>query len=237
MTIEQNELIHKIARIARKVPFLIAIKQKLFPSNIPAFKNSEEYWKSRYEAGGNSGEGSYGSLAKYKAEFLNSMVEDKKLQTIFELGCGDGNQLSQLKFPEYVGVDISQHCLEACQKIVSDRGYIFLTPEDFDKQYPEQSLDLGLSLDVVYHLVEDHIYQDYMARLFRVASKYVIIYASDFDEYDASIPHVRHRKFTVDVAKDHKKWKLLKSHENPFQKDHKSTEYGSFAKFFVFARN
>lgn len=236
MANHQNELTHKIARIARKVPLLVTLKQKLFPSKIPEFKNSNEYWKFRYEAGGNSGEGSYGLLADYKADFLNLFIEKRNLQTVFELGCSDGNQLSKLKFPDYVGVDISTHCLEACKKIADKRGYKFMLPEDFDAQYDAQSIELGLSLDVIYHLVEDEIYDDYMKRIFRAASKFVIIYASDFDEYDVSVAHVRHRNFTKDVAENYKEWKLVESHENPFQKDHKSTEYGSFAKFFVFQR-
>lgn len=237
MTNTRNELTHKIARIARKVPMLVTLKQKLFPSKIPEFTNSEDYWKSRYEAGGNSGEGSYGLLADYKADFLNAFVDKHDLKTVFELGCGDGNQLSKLKFPQYVGVDISTHCLEVCQKTADERGYEFMTPDSFDTQYDDQSIELGLSLDVIYHLIEDEIYHDYMKCIFRASSKFVIVYASDFDEYDMSIAHVRHRNFTKYVAENYKEWSLIESHENPFQKDHKSTEYGSFAKFFVFQRS
>ena len=36
--------------------------------------------------------------------------------------------------------------------------------------------ELALSLDVIYHLVEDTVYESYMGQLFDSATKYVIVY-------------------------------------------------------------
>lgn len=42
--------------------------------------------------------------------------------------------------------------------------------------------DLALSLDVIYHLIEDEIFEKYMKDVFRASTKYVIIYSTDFEK-------------------------------------------------------
>ena len=45
----------------------VKLKQVLFPG-------SAEYWENRYAYGGSSGQGSYGRLAKFKAEVVKNKV-------------------------------------------------------------------------------------------------------------------------------------------------------------------
>ena len=73
-------------------------KWKKFTTKKTPFNNSTEYWKNRYNLGGNSGDGSYGELAQFKAEFLNKFVTDKNIKTIIEFGSGDGNQLTMAQY-------------------------------------------------------------------------------------------------------------------------------------------
>ncbi|MBI9084342.1 MAG: hypothetical protein JEZ11_12140 [Desulfobacterales bacterium] len=73
-----------------------------------------EYWERRYAQGGTSGAGSYGRLAEFKAEVLNTFVEERGVQNIIEFGCGDGNQLSLAKYPSYVGLDASKTAVTQC---------------------------------------------------------------------------------------------------------------------------
>lgn len=55
--------------------------------------------------------------------------------------------------------------------------------------------ELSLSLDAIYYLVEDPVFESYMNCLFGSAQRFVIIYSSNVDqEWPAS--HVRHREFT-----------------------------------------
>jgi hypothetical protein len=61
--------------------------------------NSAGYWEKRYRRNGNSGSGSYGKLAEYKATVINGFVAANNIQQVMEFGCGDGNQLKQLHFP------------------------------------------------------------------------------------------------------------------------------------------
>jgi len=41
--------------------------------------NSSEYWDNRYKNGGNSGQGSYNALAKFKASVINDFIENNKI--------------------------------------------------------------------------------------------------------------------------------------------------------------
>lgn len=45
--------------------------------------------------GGTSGAGSYGVLAEFKAEVINSLLLEHSILTAIEFGCGDGSQLKK----------------------------------------------------------------------------------------------------------------------------------------------
>ena len=63
------------------------------------------------------------------------------------------------------------------------------------RDYSAEAAELALSIDVVFHLIEDVVFEDYMRRLFGAATRYVIVYSSDHDEpWHGS--HVRHRSFS-----------------------------------------
>ncbi len=155
---------------------------------------SSKYWESRYAAGGNSGEGSYGRLAEFKADFLNNFTRDHDVLTAIELGCGDGNQLSMLKYPNYLGLDVSPTAVKICKrKFAGQKNFRFMTyrPERFNPGTFGQ-FDLAISLDVLYHLVELPTFETYMQHLFKLSTKHVIIYSSNEDHIENV--HVVHRK-------------------------------------------
>jgi len=79
----------------------------LVPPERPDFANTGDYWQQRYARGGNSGDGSYGKLADFKAEVLNEAVKELGITSVIEFGCGDGNQLTLANYPAYTGVDTS----------------------------------------------------------------------------------------------------------------------------------
>jgi hypothetical protein len=58
------------------------------------FSDSITWWEKRYISGGNSGQGSYGVLAEFKAETVNQFVGEFEVKSLVEFGCGDGSQLS-----------------------------------------------------------------------------------------------------------------------------------------------
>lgn len=50
------------------------------------FRRSDQYWEDRYRRGGNSGSGSYGRLAAFKAEVLNEFVASHAISEMVEFG-------------------------------------------------------------------------------------------------------------------------------------------------------
>ncbi len=195
------------------------------------FNNSTDYWKDRYNTGGNSGDGSYGELAQFKATFLNNLVVENNIETVIEFGSGDGNQLTMAKYANYVGFDISPKAIALCEALFkNDPTKKFLELES----YNNHQADLSMSLDVIFHLVEDTIFHDYMSRLFLSSQKYVVIFSSNTNKNkEKPDPHVRHRKFTDWIETHQEDWALLShtANENPFKGNNKT---GSFADFYVF---
>ena len=201
------------------------------------FSNSVEWWERRYSSGGTSGEGSYGRLAEFKAEIVNKFVKENGIGSVVEFGCGDGNQLKLSNYPAYIGLDVSSKAVAICnEKFIDDRNknFFLYDPYSFDDKTKQFKADLALSLDVVYHLVEDDIYITYLKHLFSSGVKYVIVYASDKDEFGKIYErHVRHRKFTTDVAKLFPSWKLIEKIKNKYSEE-KGSDQTSFSDFFVF---
>jgi hypothetical protein len=68
--------------------------------------------------------------------------------------------------------------------------------------------DLALSLDVIYHLVEDDIYEQYMRSLFEAADHFVIIY-SDNEDSPGEASHLRHRRFTDWIESNKPDWQTV----------------------------
>lgn len=198
-----------------------------------AFPGSLAYWRWRYAAGRDSGAGSYGRFAEFKAEVLNATIEELGIESAIEFGCGDGNQLQLLQVPDYLGFDVSPLAIERCRARFHDaQGRRFATLE----AYAGEQADCALSLDVIYHLVEDTVYEDYMRRLFGAARRCVVIYSSDIDQLDSGAPHVRHRRFSDWVARHAAdKWTLLRRVPNRFP-FHGDASEGSFAEFFIYIR-
>jgi hypothetical protein len=198
------------------------------------FIGSSVYWDRRYASGGNSGVGSYAFFAEFKAEVLNDFVTTHDVRTVIEFGCGDGNQLRLAKYPSYLGFDVSTAAILRCQEIFrldQDKSFRLMS------EYGSEKADLTLSLDVIYHLVEDQVFEHYILTLFAASSRYVIIYSSDFDgDRREEGAHVRHRRFTPWIQRNLQGWALISHLPNryPYRGDYKQ---GSFAEFFIYERD
>jgi SAM-dependent methyltransferase len=201
--------------------------------NTDTFEGSASYWEKRYVAGGNSGPGSYGDLAIFKAKILNAFMAAEKVQSVIEFGCGDGHQLSLTRYPRYLGLDVSAAAIATCRTLFAgDSSKEFRTMES----YNGGEADTVLSLDVIYHLIEDDIFEKYMATVFESARKWVIIYSSNYNGPDENLAeHVRHRKFTTWVRTNRPDWYCVNviKNEFPFVGDFQS---GSHADFYFFSR-
>jgi hypothetical protein len=207
-------------------PTLVRLRQALV-----RFEGSSDYWEGRYEMGGNSGAGSYGRLAEFKANFLNTFVEQHQIQSVIEYGCGDGAQLILARYASYTGIDVSSKAVEMCRtRFADDTSKRFL---EWNELAPDSAADLSLSLDVIYHLVEDSTFEAYMRRLFASARRFVIVYSSNKEE-DSVVKWVRHREFTRWVERHQPEWRLHSTLKNAYPYDPASSEPTSFADFYVF---
>lgn len=199
------------------------------------FSGSAAYWEDRYNRGGNSGSGSYGRLAEFKAEVLNRFVAGHAIQSVIEFGCGDGHQLSLAHYPRYIGLDVSAAAVAHCGRLFAgdpDKSFFLYNAKAFIDRAGVLRADLALSLDVIFHLVEEEVFEDYMRHLFAAANRYVIVYSSDYDGPQQI--HERHHQFSAWVAQNRPEWQLLEQIKNPYPYDPADPGETSQADFFIF---
>ena len=207
--------------------------------NTFSFNSSTDYWEKRYAHGGNSGGGSYGKLAEFKAEIINGFIHRHAIRSVVEFGCGDGNQLSLLnKHVDYLGLDVSATAVARCRQRFNDdnrrRFAIYDAQRDLDPALGIRA-EMSMSLDVIFHLVEDTVFVQYLRNLFGAAERFVLIYSTNQDSRPMStLPHVRHRQFSREVAKSFPAWALLEW--VPSRCPLSQYKDGSDAEFFLYGR-
>lgn len=200
-----------------------------------SFDTSGDYWQQRYARGETSGSGSYGRLAAFKASVLNGFVTERSVRTVIELGCGDGAQLAIANYPSYLGVDVSPAAVAVCrEKFAGDASKSFITLDEFRRARP--TAELALSLDVIYHLVEDAIFDGHMRDLFGAAARFVAIYSSNSARIVDPAPHVRHREFTRWIAQHAPDWRLIATRNNPYPYRWWNRKHSSHCDLFLFER-
>lgn len=216
-------------KVIRKIKYLL---DKFSYKRYFYFKDSASYWNDRYKIGKNSGAGSYGRLAEFKAEIINEFVRDNDIESVIEFGCGDGNQLLLMNYRKFVGVDISEKAIRICKDIFKlDEGKQFYISKDFKND----KADLTLSLDVIYHLVEDEVFHSYMNRLFDCSKRFVIVYSSNFQKSDLPVKHVRHRYFQGWIDQFAPDFKLMTVVKNRFPYNGRD-EDTSVSDFFIYSK-
>lgn len=223
---------------ASKIEFQLLppeIREKLLDNKYANF-SSGQYWEDRYKKGLTSGYGSYGRLAEFKSKVINKFIEDESIERVIEFGCGDGNQLSMLRVKNYIGVDISPTIINKCKnRFQEDVTKLFFTNE----KYLENPLKgmLTLSIDVIFHLIEDDVFENYMTMLFDAAERYCIIYACDENWLESDDTHVRRRKFNKWIAENLKEWRLMQVTYNKYPHDgSRNPKDLSFSNFYFYER-
>jgi SAM-dependent methyltransferase len=197
-----------------------------------AYTDSAGFWEQNYARGRTSGTGSYGALAEGKSRFLNDLVRRHDVSSVIEFGCGDGNQLSLADYPSYVGLDVSRNAIALCQRrFAEDPGKSFFLYDGtcFTDRAGVFTADLAMSLDVVYHLTEDRVFETYLTHLFAAGQRLVVVYSTNM-EVGGTAPHVRHRLFTPWIEANCPGWALTEVMPGP------SAEQAR-ADFFVYQRS
>lgn len=163
------------------------------------------YWDIRYKKGGDSGSGSIGIIGENKAASINGFIEKYKIETIADFGCGDGNIASMLNYKLYFGYDKSDESIKLCTVRFKNKNNMI-----FYKNINEiPSVDMCISIDVIYHIISDIDFEEYMLNLFNKSNKYVLIFSSDTDENNHTALHIKHRKFTKWINNNMTNFKLI----------------------------
>ena len=181
--------------------------RKVLPSWARRFTNSHDYWLRRYRLGGDSGVGSGGASAAYKADYLNTFVMQHGISSMIDLGCGDGRNAVLLSVPSYLGLDISPRAVALARARCSGQHKRFAV---LGTEVPTPA-DLAISMDVVYHLIEDDVLEGHLSLLSQIATRYILIYGTDHDAVGA--PHVRHRQISNRFLALNAGWSL--AHREP----------------------
>lgn len=226
-------ILQTVKRLVRRSPRLTRVLGRAYRLVSGPFPGSQDYWVKRYEKGGNSGPGSYSELAKYKATVLNTFVREQNIASVIEFGCGDGNQLAIGEYPRYRGFDVSPVAIERCRaRFAGDKTKSFALLGD----YAGDQADLAMSLDVIYHLVEDRVFEAHLRSVFGAATRFVAVYSTNVDAPDdAGLAHVRHRRFTAFVERELPGWKLLRNERQPKAYSGDITS-STLAEFFLFEK-
>jgi hypothetical protein len=201
--------------------------------------DSNKYWELRYQTTNikPSGNGSYGKLAEFKSKVINNLISKFQINKIVEFGSGDGNQLGMFKgYQKYIGLDVSKTIVKKCQHVFKNdntKEFIWLNP-NLDINETCGGVDMILSLDVLFHLIEQDIYENYLNNIFTQNAKIVVIYGMNFDDNGNFGPHVKPRTFTKFISEKYPDYKLIdKINQEIKSHNHKK---GSAADFFIYKK-
>jgi SAM-dependent methyltransferase len=198
--------------LLKKIPLLRNIAWRLRWLFAP-FPGSRAYWEARYASAGDSGRGSGGAEAAYKAEVINRFVRLHAVRSVIEFGCGDGRMLARFALPSYRGYDVSLTAVQHCRAVFqgdASKSFAVLA------EYANERVELALSLDVIYHLVEDEAFAEHMRLLFGAARRFVIIYSSHSSRNDAyEHSHIRQREFLHWIETYRPDWELTERIPTP----------------------
>jgi len=180
----------------------------------------KEYWDERYKAGFTSGAGSYGDLAAFKADTINTFIEENSVKSVIEFGCGDGNQLKLMHYPKYLGLDIASSAVEKCRQSFSgddSKSFRLYSPQFFSNNGLIQA-NLVVCLDVLYHIIPENEYIKTLDDIFSCSDNSVILY-TDVDMFKTNTyqegAHVRHRD-TLSYLKKYENFTIEKIIPNKY---------------------
>lgn len=130
------------------------------------------YWEEHYKKGGTSGAGSIGEYRRWKWEIIDKYA--KSVDDVIDVGCGDLSFWEGRDFPNhYTGIDISQTIVERNRKSRPNLTLLCSSAEDY--------VNIGTAtivfcLDVLFHIMDDSIYEKILSNLTRYSSHWIFIF-------------------------------------------------------------
>lgn len=220
MTTALRRAVGRLARTPVLEPAALWLRRRTFPG-------TAAYWERRYAAGGTSGAGSSGPRAAWKAEVVNGWVRELGATSVVDLGCGDGQQLALAEYPRYLGIDASATAVRLCMERFAgdrDKSFLHLPPGEFTDPAGWLRGDLALSMEVLFHLVEQEVFEDYLRTLFASAERWVVICSIDRTGVRKAATE-QHRSFSEWIAVHEPGWRLRDRRDPPEGVDLMSSLY------------
>ncbi|MDC1486517.1 hypothetical protein N8134_03160, partial [Flavobacteriales bacterium] len=145
--------------------------------------------------------------------------------------------LAMFSIPTYHGLDVSQTVVDQARiAFDADKTKSFQLVKEFNRK--QKSFELSMSLDVIYHLIEDVVFTSYMHNLFDSSEKFVIIYASNkTDENYVQGFHVKHRAFSDWVKQNRPEFQQIDMIPNPFPQYSNDPNETSCADFYFYQKS
>lgn len=176
--IEKNYPLSKeIKQVKQIIEDMEKVTEKEAISPLELQFNYKTYWEERYQKGGDSGGGSYGKFAEFKAKIVNKLVDENNIKNVIEFGCGDGNQLEYMQYKNYVGLDISPTAIELCsKKFKGDKNKKFINYVPGKLNSILKKIDMAVCLDVLYHIIDEEDFVKTLDDIFSVSANFVVLY-------------------------------------------------------------
>jgi len=163
----------------------------------PTF-NYKKYWEERYSRGRDSGSGSYGKNAAFKAEIVNRVIEDYHCKNMVEFGCGDANQMTLFTRIPYVGYDISSTIIERDKKKYADLPQSEFLIMDMGADYSNIK-DLSICVDVLFHLTIEEDWLKLIDHVCKAGKKMIVITTNTEEIREEYFPHVNFKRKILPV--------------------------------------
>jgi len=162
--------------------------------------NYKDYWDERYKKGQNSGSGSYGSNADFKADIIDQVIKEYEVETLLDFGCGDGNQISLIKSQvDYCGYDVSETTIQNCEtKFKGDERKQFHV---FDPMIynPTPAFDMTMCLDCLFHVTIEEEWLKTIDCICKCSEKVVLIVTNTEEIRGEYFPHVNFKRRILPV--------------------------------------
>lgn len=194
--------------------------------------DAADYWEKRYSAGGNSGSGSEGALLRWKAQVVNEIIRRNGIRSALELGSGDGKFADLLDLESYFGYDVSNSAVGLANNLFRKNGFRSSTrlPRLFKK------FDLAMSVDVIYHIVDDRKFDQHMSTLFKSSKSTVVIYSFPRPPSEDMREHIRFNDFQSWVNHRVSNWVLTSHIPNKLPFDENDQNKTSRSEFYIYQK-
>jgi len=133
-----------------------------------------EYWEQRYAQGETSGPGSIGGTREWKWSIIDREVPS--ISSVIDLGCGDLTFWGERSPPkDYVGIDISPTIIRRNRLMWPQAKFKVGNIAMRDPDITEQSYEVGLCIDVLFHIMDDEDYLSTLHNLSSYVKKHIVI--------------------------------------------------------------